>query len=474
MLSTLTVAVYFALFIFLARKGRGHDSALPGRVGFVVQAFAYVATYISAVALVGFSGLAHAYGLQLLLVAAGNIILGTWVVYRFLAWPTKQRQEELGARSPAMLIGIGHDSVLLGRVLALIFAVFLGVYSSAVIKGAGLLLAQVIDLPPWMLNWLIALAVGACVILGGLRGVLYTEAMQGLIMLVGIAVIVGAVLSRVGGPINGVAALAALPPTDLADNGFTSLSSGGSGLFVLSLVSVTSVAVWAQPQIIQRHFAASSREQLRRTAPLAMLVLTVLLGGMYFAAALSKLILPEVANPDMLMPHLVQMLLPSVGMQLFVLAILSASLSTATALYHIAAMAVSEDLPGRKSTMTTWGLGILLCVLVSGFCAQAEGRLIAVIHTTSWSMVASVALVPYLALVIFGRRDRGAAWCSALSGFLCCLFWYLFLYRPTAIVTPLADGPALIPPFFASIVLSVAGWFVGTFFHNSNSKSKIS
>jgi SSS family solute:Na+ symporter len=464
MFSALIITAYFALFIVLARKGKGQDAALPGRVGFVVQAFAYVATYISAVALGGFSGLAHAYGLQLLLVAAGNVVLGTWVVYRFLAWPTKQWQEKLGARSPAMLIGLGHDSVLLGRVLALIFAVFLGVYSSAVIKGAGLLLAQVIDLPLWVLNWLMAVAVGACVVLGGLRGVLYTEAMQGVIMLVGIVAIVVAVFVRVGGPLDGAVALAALPPDALADNGFTSLSGGGNGLFVLSLVAVTSVAVWAQPQIIQRHFAANSREQLRRTAPLAMTVLAVLLGGMYFAAALSRLILPEVTNPDMLMPRLVNMLLPFGGMQLFVLAVLSASLSTATALYHIAAMAVSEDLPARRSTRKAWSLGILLCVLVSGFCAQAEGRLIAMIHTTSWSIVGSVALVPYLALIVFGRRDGRAAWCSAACGFLCCLFWYLFLYRPTAVTTPPAAWPAMVPPFFAGIAVSVAGWFAGAVF----------
>ncbi|MDR0338778.1 MAG: sodium:solute symporter family protein, partial [Desulfovibrio sp.] len=74
--------LYIGLFIFLARRGKGHDAALSGRVGFVVQALAYVATYISAVALVGFGGLAHAYGMQMLLVAAGNVWLGTWAVYR--------------------------------------------------------------------------------------------------------------------------------------------------------------------------------------------------------------------------------------------------------------------------------------------------------------------------------------------------------------------------------------------------------
>ena len=71
-------AGYFAVFAFLVHKGRSKDAVLSGSVGFGVQAFAYVATYISAVALVGFGGLAHAYGLQMLLVAAGNVWFGTW------------------------------------------------------------------------------------------------------------------------------------------------------------------------------------------------------------------------------------------------------------------------------------------------------------------------------------------------------------------------------------------------------------
>lgn len=455
---------YIALFFHFARKGRGHDAALTGKVGFAVQAFAYVATYISAVALVGFGGLAHAYGLQMLLVAAGNVWLGTWAVYRFLAWPTREWQRKLEARSPAMLIGAGHHAPALGRALGLVFAIFLGVYASAVIKGGGLLLAQVLPLPLWSLNWLLAIIVGFCVYMGGLRGVLYTEAMQGVIMLVGILVIVGAVLIRVGGPLQGMADLAALPADALANNGFTALSSGGPGLFILSLVTVTSVAVWAQPQMVQRHFAVTSKEQLARTTPLAMLVLTVLVGGAYFAASLSRLILPDVPNPDDVMPLLVTSILPNAGLQLFVLAVVSASLSTATSLFHIASLALVEDVPARKSTRMTWALGIAACVLVSGLCAQAEGRLIAMLCTTSWSVVGATALVPYVALVRFGARNASAAWCSAVFGFCVCLFCYLCVYAPTrnaALTLPLFSSLGVVPPFFVGLGASLFGWGAG-------------
>lgn len=456
---------YTAAFIFLARKGRGHDNALPGPMGFAAQAFAYVATYLSAVALVGFGGLAHAYGLQMLLVAAGNVWFGTWAVYRFFAWRTRQWQLLLGARSPAAFLGLGHKSRRLEQFFALVFAIFLSVYASAVIKGAALLLEGITPLPLWSLVWIIAAAVGACVLVGGLRGVIYTEAMQGGVMLVGVIVIVGAVFAKVGGPLQGAADLAALPPTDLADNGFAALSGGEAGLFILSLVAATSIAVWAQPQMMQRHFALSSEKQTARIAPLAMLTLTVVVGGTYFAASLSRLFLPEVDSPDAVMPALVRLLLPSVGVHLFTLAVVSASLSTATSLFHVAAMAVSEDLRERARTPAAWRAGIALCVLTSALCAQAEGRLIAVVCTASWSIVGAAALVPYIALTRFGKQHAAAAWGASLLGFSACLFWYLVMYAPTAFAlfhNIAANSPAAaIPPFFIGVAASLCGWCLG-------------
>ncbi|MBS6829598.1 MAG: sodium:solute symporter family protein [Desulfovibrio sp.] len=461
LLDALIWIAYIAVFVWLARKGQGHDALTSGRVGFGIQAFAYVATYISAVALVGFGGLAYAYGLQMLLVAAGNVWLGTWIVYRFLAWPTRVCQRNLQARTPTQLLAKGHKSPFLGKALALLFAVFLGVYASAVIKGAALLLAQILPLPLWSLIWLVALLVGFAVFVGGLRGVLYTEAMQGIVMLLGICMLVWAVFSKVGGPIQGIADLAQLAPTAQANEGFLALSSGEQGWFIISLVVVTSIAVWAQPQMIQRHFALNSAKQVNKITPLAMLVLTVLVGGAYFVASLSRLILPEVASPDDVMPTLVKMLLPNVGLQIFVLAIVSASLSTATAIFHIAVSAIAEDLPGRKASRSMWLLGIAFCVLLSGGCAQIKGQLIALLCTTSWSIVGATVLVAYVALVRFGKRSSLAAWISCTAGFTSCMLWYLLAHKSFALAPLLWEQAALIPPFFVGFAFSLTGWLLG-------------
>ena len=462
---------YFALFAFLVSKGRRHDLVLSGPVSFGVQSFAYVATYISAVALVGFGGLAYCYGLQMLLIAAGNVWLGTWAVYRFLAWPTRSWQQRLGARTPAQLLSLGHNSPVLGKALALLFALFLGVYASGVIKGAALLLGEIVPLPLSALIWLVAILVGTAVFVGGLRGVLYTEAMQGVVMLMGMMMLTGAVLSRVGGPLEGIRALSLLAPTAQANHGFTSLSGDGQGLFILSLTIVTSVAVWAQPQMIQRHFALASPKQLSRITPLAMLILTVLVGGAYFISSLSRLILPEVSSPDAVMPLLVKTLLPDFALQLFVLAIVSASLSTATAVFHIAVSSLTEDLFKAKGNRVIWFAGIALCVLVSAFCAHMKGQLVALLCTTSWSIVGSAALTPYLALVCRNRRHAPAAICSALAGFIVCMGWYLLVYRSTAVVPPmLGPGAAQIPPFFVGFAASLAGWLLGLCLPHNNTQ----
>ena len=59
-----------------------------------------------------------------------------------------------------------------------------------------------------------------------------------------------------------------------------------------------------------------------------MLALSVVVGGAYFASALSRVMLGDgITDPDTVLPILVHRLLPAAGQQLFALAIVSASLS---------------------------------------------------------------------------------------------------------------------------------------------------
>ncbi len=463
---------YIAIFVWLARKGKGYDVTTTGTVGFTVQAFAYVATYVSAVALIGFSGLAYLYGVQISLVGFGVALLGTYFVYLVFAWDTKVIQKNLKARTPAQLISLGHNTKKLRVFLGLIFALFLSVYASGVLKGASVMLANILPYSVESLTWGLAIFVGFLVWWGGLRGVLYTEAMQGGVMLVGIVLIMYAVFAKVGGPIDGFHALAELEPTKLANNGFTSISSGGQGFFVFSLVLVMSVATWAQPQVIQRHFALESKKHVHRTAIIATVIIFILVAGMFYAAALSRLILPEISSPDKVVSTLTAMLLPHIGQQIFTLAVISASLSTTTALYHIAASSFTEDLTGKPANKIGWLIGIVLCVCVSALAANLEGQIIALLCTTSWSVIGATAMVPYVALVKLKLSSRNAAWYSAVTGFLGCAIWYLAVNPSTKMIEAniFSSVYANLPPFLIGVLISIPTFALIYKFENAKSE----
>ena len=460
MTTVLVWTAYGIALVLVARLSRGRDVLLPGKVSVLIQALAYVATYVSAVALVGFAGLCYNWGLQMVMVAAGNMWLGTWFVYRFLAWPTRLWQRKLRAKTPARMLSAATGSPALKVYLGFLSSILLVVYASAVFKGAAIMLSGTLPISQNAALWALVGLVALSVSWGGLRGVLYTEALQGGIMVLGAISLLVVTLRAIGGPIEGINALAALPPTPQVNNGFTALSSGEGGLFILSLVMVTSVGVWAQPHLVQRHFALKSSRESRRIAPFAMLAIGIVVGGTYFAGGFSRLILgPEAGHVDGIIPLLVNRLLPEAGAQLFALAIISASLSTASALMHIVAAGFGHDVLNRHLEGREWQVTVALCAVASGIFATKNLQIIAIICTTSWTIIAAAILAPYLGLLVIGDRiGKSAVWASSLGGLASAIAWYAAGYRPTSMGILHTAAPGILGilhPFFVSIPLSL-------------------
>ena len=458
--------IYGGFLLLVSKMVAGRDALLPGKVGAVIQAFAYVATYVSAVALVGFSGLGHGMGLQIEMVAMGVMWFGVWFVYRYVAWPTRVMQRRLGAKTPIEMLAKGYGSQGLGKFMAALAGVLVIVYCSAVFKGAALVLASAVPVTDEQALWLLVGLVALSVTWGGLRGVLYTDALQGLVMTVGVIALIYGTMKHVGGPLTALDALAELPPTPQANRGFLSLSSGAAGMNIVFLSLVTSIGVWAQPQLIQRHFALKSREEGRRIIPVAMLIVGILLGGMFFVGGISRLILgPEVPSADSVIPMLVRRLLPDYGRQIFAMAIVSASLSTASALLHVASACLGRDVMERQLSGWNWKIVVAGCALASGLFAVKSSSIIALVCSTSWTLVAGAMWVPYIALISLGPVvDRRSAWLSSLTGTLASVAWYAFGYAPTALGFVGLSAPGLwghIHPLIVGVLISACGLGVG-------------
>lgn len=463
---------YAALLIFLTwlsrSRSRGSTGSvlLPGRVGAVVQSFAYVATYVSSVALVGFAGLGHGMGMQVQFITLGCVWFGCWMVYRFIAWPTRMLQKRLGAQTPLELFGKGYGSAALGKYCGVISGVLILVYCSAVFKGGALILTSAVSLTETQALVVMVGIVAISVLWGGLRAVLYTEALQGFIMSLGVLVLLLGALRYVGGLGAAFEALAALPPTPQANNGFLALSSGAGGMNIIFLMLITSVGVWAQPQLIQRHFALKDKDEARSIIPMVMLIIGLLLGGALFVGGMSQIILgPEPISPDKVIPTIVRLVMPEAGVQLFALAIVSASLSTASALLHVSCATLGRDVLGKKLEGWSWRAAVLCGSLAAGAFALYSSSIIATICATSWTLVASAMWAPYLALLLPGLKlDKSVGWMSSLSGTVAALAWYFFGYAPTALhYSGMSAGGLLehVHPMLVGILCSSAALILG-------------
>ena len=454
---------YALLLVLLTWLAKGRDVLLPGKIGAVAQAFAYVATYVSAVALVGFAGLGHSMGLQIQLVTMGCVWFGCWMVYKYIAWPTRQLQEKLGATTPIEIFSKGFGSRKLGSMLGAMSGILILIYCSAVFKGGAIIMTSAINLSVDQTLWILVGLVTISVLWGGLRAVLYTEALQGLIMTVGVLLLVFSAMRHIGGPVAALNGLATLPPTPEANNGFLALSSGPAGLNIIFLMMVTSVGMWSQPQMIQRHFALKSKEQATRIIPVSMLIIAVLLGGALFVGSISRLLLgPEVASADQVIPSIVRLVMSNFGVQIFALALVSASLSTASALLHVACASLGRDvMGGRLSKGWGWRLAVVCGAVASGLAAQNSSSIMAIICATSWTIVAAAMWVPYIALLIHGPGlSSRLGWSAALVGLVGSLAWYFLAYAPTSLKYTGLAVPGLaghIHPMLVGLICSAAG-----------------
>src|SRR5512136_1359122 len=131
---TLFALVFFILGYPGYRQTKtAEDYFVAGRkMGAVLVAFSYGATFISAVALIGFSGIASVYGLSILWLAFLNIFVGIFIAFVVYGLRTRKMGLSLKAMTLPELLGNRFNSVRLQQVSGLIIGIFMVAYSSAV------------------------------------------------------------------------------------------------------------------------------------------------------------------------------------------------------------------------------------------------------------------------------------------------------------------------------------------------------
>ncbi|MEM9293834.1 MAG: hypothetical protein AAGD01_19305 [Acidobacteriota bacterium] len=314
----------------------------------------------------------------------------------------------------------------------------------------------------------IAMAVGSVVLLayavaGGMVAGVYTDFVQGVLML-GAAVAVFGYALRSGGGFS--AMTESITGSDLFGPDFLNPLASAPVLTALGFFFVFGIGTLGQPHMLHKFYMLKDPRQLR-WLPLilggsqSVCVLLWLGVGLAVPALVARGELAPLATPDDAAPLFLLDYTPEILAGVVVAGILAAVMSTADSFVNIASAALVRDLPRafgrplkRELFWGRWATGIV--ALAAGVLAYAYDDLIALLGTFAFGTFAA-ALAPALGLGLLWRRVTArAAGVSIAVGTILNLTLELLArqsFFPSWPKLPLAAG---VPPTAVSLAASLA------------------
>jgi len=259
----LVLALGIGLVAYRLTENVAEDYYLANRsIGTLVLLFTTFATLLSAFTFFGGPNLAYAQGPEWILVMGvmdGILFAILWYLIGYKQWLVGQRQ---GYVTLSEMLGDRFGSTRLRGLVAGISLFWLFPYVMLQQMGAGEALAGLTGgvIPYWAGAALITAFMILYVVIAGMRGVAWTDTIQGLFMLSVVWIAVAWVLSAVGGPSGATAALQSTNPEFLALG-----SDFYTPAYIISTAVVIAFGVTMFPQINQRFFVAGSDRVLKRS-----------------------------------------------------------------------------------------------------------------------------------------------------------------------------------------------------------------
>jgi SSS family solute:Na+ symporter len=493
------MALFAGMFAFLGYLGykktkTAEDYYVAGRkMGPLVIAFSYGATFISAVALIGFSGIASIYGHSILWLAFLNIFVGILIAFIFYGFRTRKMGLSLKAVTLPEMLGNRFNSTRFQAVSGLIIAIFMIAYASAVFLAIASLFQVTFGISYELCVIIFTVVVGIYLVVGGLYAVMWTHAIQGILMLAGMLILTIGIYAMLGGVGPAHEAAAALTPEILegigspaasqAPNGLTSMPPALSPPFmmILTLIFGVGIGVLAQPQLIVRYLSAKSEKALRRAIPYGGIFILLMTFTAFSIGPLCNVFMVNnglmyptkivagatVANPDAVVPLIVNELFPPWFVFLFLFAVLAAAMSTASALFHTAGASIGRDvfekgiLKGisQEKSIKITRIATIIIVIATLIITLNPLDVVAIMCAFFFGLMACTFLAPYTFMLYWKKTSRAGAWAGMLGGFIFTMLWYALVYFKTA---PQIIGSSLIneyvwnmlDPLFIGVPLS--------------------
>ena len=461
--------LYVAVISYLGFRGfrktrNSSDYLLAGRsVNPFVMAMSYGAAFISTSALVGFGGIAGEFGMGLMWLVFMNIAFGIIIAFIWFGRRTRRIGLALDAKTFPEFIGKRFQSEKMKVFIAAVIFCFLPLYSSVVLISGARFLQEVMGLPYNAVLLIFAAVVAVYVIFGGLKGVMYVDALIGSIMVGGMLTLLILCYVKLGGVVEAHRSLTDMAPLvqsrlpleySLGHRGWTVMPEFNSvwwWTLVSSLMLGVGIGALAQPQLAVRFMTVKSDRELNRAVMVGSFFILCTAGAAYMIGALSNvfffhtdkgifenqsLLAIEAAkgNPDLIIPIFIREALPPVVLYIFALTMLSAAMSTLSSLFHVSGSSIGHDICGKlnrngdSAALTRSGvcIGIILSLI---FAFILPPGIVARGTAIFFGVCAAAFLPAYTAALYWKRATRAGVWAAIAVGAGVSAFGLLFLHR---------------------------------------------
>lgn len=449
------------------RSKKSEDYMLGGRaMGPFVTALTLQTTAMSGFMFMGGPAMAYAAGWFAVFYAVGDAG-GGLVNITVLGRRMRRLSQLLDCISPIEYLEKRYQSIPV-KVIACIIAIFgLSGYVLAQFLSAGKTLVSLFDFP-----FAPGVIIGVTVILmytfiGGYFAVAWTDVIQGLIMIGAMLSVLTLSLIKLGGLGGLNAKLYAIDPTYLSVWGKDLQYEGAYGV-IAGAILIYLIGYMGLPHCVNKHMAMESPKTAKKTIVYATIWTQLFCFSPYILGLCGIVLLPNLADPEMVIPQLANMMFPGVISAIVLTAIMSAIMSTVAALLLLVGTLVSIDIYKRWLRPTATDRQVVLVSRLAIIGVGIVGICIAIIQPPG-----------VFALVVFAFGVMASAF---LPSYVCAVWWKkanatgscasMILGGGTAFIWTAAnlEASTAMHPFFAGVLVSCIAMYVGSHFGKKPTK----
>ena len=448
--------VYLAGMLYIGWWGMKKSKGAQGyyvannRCGVWLSIGTFTGSFVSAVAVMGYTGNGYAKGYMTMINVLGCVV-SFYLIYFFFVKPIKSRFNNL-CTIPELFETMYGSKAMSIVTSACTVALFIATLVSQ-IKGGSLICSSILGFSYETSLWIITIVFVLYTVMGGMYSVVYTDLVQTGILVIGILVATPFALDLVGGLGAMNSTIAEINPIAMDPIG---VAGGYWGMF--STIISFGFGIAATQYYLIRIYSASDMKTARYMVSGSCAIWTVIGVILVLLGMCARIIIPNASAADNCLIEL-SYHLPLIVRTLLLIGIACAIMSTTDTILLAAGTyvgrdlyrAIRSDLTDEQSVRYT-KICVVIIGLLAGIFALNPPELIIQLTTFTTGVTASGFFAPLVLGFFWRRTTREGAFAGMIVGVLLAILWQLYNTTPIPVA-----GIGVIISFACTILVSLFG-----------------